>query len=81
VEVEADKQGVPQRITVLESPDEHIANAVRATVLQWRFRPVTIRGVAVTVVGKLTFYFDLSSGTPRVRQPSFRREESRSTPP
>lgn len=56
-ELVTDVTGSVRDVTVLQAPDEAIAEAVAAAVRQWRFAPRKVRGQAVPLVGKLTFYF------------------------
>lgn len=72
-EIDVDYNGVPARVAILEAPDDAIAAATTAALERWRFRPATIRGVPVRVIGKITFYFDQISGECRVREPGFKR--------
>ena len=60
VKLEYDGAGNPRNLNVLESPDEHIREAVLQAVRQWRFKPSTYRGEPLVVTGKLTFYFTLN---------------------
>lgn len=58
-------------VTILEAPDDAIAEAVRQALLAWRIPPRTIQGrsEAMGVRGKVTFYFRISGGRGRVFNP------------
>ena len=50
---------------VLEAPDAHIAAAVKDAVSSWTFRT----HASVPITARLTFYFRLENGKPRVLNP------------
>lgn len=68
-EIEIDRTGTVSRVEVLEAPDSDIKSAVAGAVKQWRFKPATLSGTAVKVLGKLTFYYTADHGKSVVRNP------------
>jgi len=59
-EVQYDAQGDVVNTTVLETPSKSIGDAVVAAIKQWKFVPSKKQdGTAVSVRGKLTFYFEI----------------------
>lgn len=69
--VRFDVDGRAQSVEILEAPDEHTAAAVREAVSRWTVPGVKVndRPEAVSVRGKLTFYFQLRDGKGRVVNP------------
>ena len=63
--VRFDVDGRAQSVEILEAPDEHTAAAVREAVSRWTVPGVKVndRPEAVSVRGKLTFYFQLALGS------------------
>jgi TonB family protein len=63
--------GIVQRVEMLQAPDDDIGREVRAALMQWRFRPVTVVGdpTPQQVTGKITFYFVIVSGQGQVENP------------
>lgn len=70
-QVDIDKGGNLTQVRVIETPDQHIEQAVIQAIKQWKFdsafageekKPVRLRG-------KLTFYFLLDGGQARVQNP------------
>lgn len=68
-QVEVSEKGGVETVKVLEAPDDAILKCVSQTLKKWRFKPSTIQGEPVRVVGKLTFYFSIDRGNPRVTNP------------
>lgn len=64
-------EGTVTSATILEAPDEEIANAVRVALLAWKIPAVTTSGEkrVMGVKGKITFYFTISGGRGRVLHP------------
>jgi len=60
--------GLMERVDVLEAPDSRVAEAVRNALMQWVFEPLTVEGESerLRIQGKVTFYFLLDDGVPRV---------------
>lgn len=58
-------------VTILEAPDEAIADAVRAALLAWKIPAVTVSGRSepMGVRGKITVYFRIANGRRRVLNP------------
>lgn len=61
-EVRVNAGGTVETVRILESPHPDITAAVEKAVRQWKFKPQTVRGVPVKIVGKLTFYFRIEAG-------------------
>jgi TonB family protein len=61
VQVAVDSMGVPvpETLRVLRSPDESLAAAVKAVVLQWRFEPARLRGRPVRQMVQIPFNFSV----------------------
>ena len=65
-----DGGGDVYRARILEAPDEPIRQAVMDAVRQWKFKPQTLKGEAVYIRGKLTFYYRIEkNGAGRVDNP------------
>lgn len=64
-------EGNVTSVTLLEAPDEAIADAVRTALLAWKIPPMTVSGrnEAMGVRGKITFYFRIAGGRGRVFNP------------
>lgn len=69
VQLDVNEQGSVTKTEVLEAPDPLIGEAVAVAVNKWKFKPPTIRGNAVPVRGKLTFYYVIKNGKGRVEHP------------
>ena len=71
VEVQYDDKGDVVTTSVLESPSQSIGDAVERAVRQWKFVPSKKQdGTAVSIRGKLTFYFEIDKdGKGRVLNP------------
>ncbi|HVF54971.1 MAG TPA: energy transducer TonB [Pyrinomonadaceae bacterium] len=69
IQLDVNEQGSVSRAEVLEAPDPLISEAVAAAVKKWKFKPPTIRGSAVPIRGKLTFYYMIKDGKGRVENP------------
>jgi TonB family protein len=71
VEVQYDSKGDVVNATLLETPSKSIGDAVVVAVKQWKFVPSKKQdGTAVSVRGKLTFYFEIDKeGKGRVQNP------------
>ena len=71
VEVEYDAKGDVVSSSILEAPSKSIGDAVLGAVKQWKFVPSKKQdGTAVSVRGKLTFYFEIDKeGKGRVQNP------------
>src|SRR5438046_2237861 len=65
-QVEVGEKGEVERVTVLEAPDSAISKAVDQALNKWRFKPSTLQGEPVRVIGKLTFYFSVDRGKANV---------------
>lgn len=70
--VVATPAGPVVRVDILEAPDPDIAAAVKAALMQWTFKPVTVSGRPEPYggQGKLTFYFRIANGAGRVLSPN-----------
>ena len=71
VSIEVGESGRVTSVQVLQAPDSAISNAVSEAIYKWTFKPVTHEGKPVRLIGKLTFYFLLKHGKPRVESPKF----------
>jgi TonB family protein len=69
VQLDVNEQGGVAGADVLEAPDPLIREAVVQAVRQWKFKPPTIHGKAVSIRGKLTFYYVIKNGEGRVENP------------
>lgn len=71
VELEYDAKGTVVSSFILEAPSKSIGDAVVSAVKQWKFVPSKKQdGTAVSVRGKLTFYFEIDKeGNGRVQNP------------
>jgi len=70
VQLVYDGNGTVVKVEVIEAPDSEIGEAIVNAVRQWKFRPSSIRGKAVNIRGKLTFYCVIDQkGTARVQNP------------
>ena len=67
--LDVDERGDVTRAEVLEAPDPLIGEAVAAAVSRWKFKAPTLRGNAVPIRGKLTFYYVLAGAKGRVENP------------
>jgi TonB family protein len=67
----SDTEGRVSSITVLESPDAAIGQAVRAALGQWKVPPTQVAGrpERIGLSGKITFYFRITNGRGRVFHP------------
>lgn len=68
--------GKVELVEILQAPDTHTGNAVKAALAQWTFPPTTIQDPANTsrqlptkIRSKLAFYFQLRAGKPVVLNP------------
>ena len=70
-EVQYDPKGDVINATVIESPSKSIGDAAVIAVKQWKFVPSKKQdGTPVSILGKLTFYFDIDKeGKGRVQNP------------
>ena len=68
-QVFVDENGEVYRATVLEAPSPSISEAVERAVKQWRFTVSSLQRVRIRFQGKLTFYFVIEGGKPRVENP------------
>ena len=66
-QVRLDSEGRVTEVAIWEAPDQLIAKAVDRAVHAWKFKPPTLRGKTVPLVGKLTFYFQIQNGKGVVR--------------
>ncbi len=66
-----DTTGDVSTVEVLEAPDSSIGQAIINATKQWKFRPTNVKGGgAVSVRGKLTFYYVIDEkGEGRVENP------------
>jgi TonB family protein len=72
VRIEINEAGDVVNATALQAPDEDISRAVVEAVNKWKFDPTRLKtGESARVKGKLTFYFILRPGNPRVESPKF----------
>jgi TonB family protein len=62
VEIEAviSKDGVPQEIRVLSSPNDDFSQSALDAVRQWRYRPTLLNGNPVDIVTSITIGFTLA---------------------
>ena len=74
--------GRTQTVTILEAPDKDIAEATRATLMRWMWKPVEVRGRAERYGGrgKLTFYFRITDGQGKVVNPELPARPSADAP-
>jgi len=69
-ELQYDAKGDVVNTTVLETPSKSIGDAVVVAIKQWKFVPSKKQdGTAVSVRGKLTFYFEIDKGKGWVQNP------------
>lgn len=68
-EVEIDETGKVASVRVVQAPDELIKVALTDAINQWRFRPLTIEGAPVRIIGKLTFHYVIDRGKASVENP------------
>jgi TonB family protein len=66
--IEVDTSGRVFEVTVLEAPARSIEESVAKTLMAWRFEPFVLpsTGQRDRVRGKLTFYFVIEGGIPKV---------------
>jgi len=71
VEVQYDPKGDVVNVNIIEAPSKSIGDAVVIAVKQWKFVPSKKQdGTAVSIRGKLTFYFEIDKeGKGRVQNP------------
>jgi TonB family protein len=64
VSIVTDSEGAPTSVTVLEAPDEAIASIVPEALKTWTFAPALVGAQMAKrgLMGKLTFYFQVSNG-------------------
>jgi TonB family protein len=67
--VEVNEEGFVSRVEILEAPHPAISTEVSKAVKRWTFKQNYVDGEAVRTLGKLTFYFVLNKGGPRVENP------------
>ena len=68
-QITVDQEGRVSNVEVLEAPHPSIREAVKEALYRWRFSRFTIKGKALTVRGKLTFYFVNEKTGARVENP------------
>lgn len=56
-------------VKVIEAPSKSIAEAAKASILQWKFPPPRPGDTVICLRGKLTFYFVIENGKPYVKNP------------
>jgi len=71
VSVVVNPEGLMESVSVLQTPDAEIGQAVREAVTKWTFAPATIEhtGERTKLIGKLTFYYRISKGVGTVLNP------------
>lgn len=67
--VEVNEDGSVAKVEILEAPHPAISTEVSKAVNKWTFKQNYVDGEAVRTLGKLTFYFVLNKGGPRVENP------------
>ena len=70
VQLNVNEQGAVTGVEVLEAPDTLTRESVAQAVKQWRFKSPTIHGQAVSIRGKLTFYYVIKNGKGQVENPT-----------
>lgn len=65
----ADGDGNVSDVKVLEAPHSSIEEAVKRALFKWKIKPYTIKGEAVRVTAKLTFYYVIDKNGSRVENP------------
>ncbi len=63
--------GRVKEVSILESPDTEIGEALHAAVMEWTYHPVFHRGSPVRFRGTLILYFEVSGTTGRVLTPDY----------
>src|ERR1700761_6904929 len=56
-EIVVGSDGAVAQVRLLQAPDAAISAAVSATLLKWRFQPMTSEGKPVSVSSRMIFYF------------------------
>lgn len=56
-------------VQILEAPHPAIGDAVKEALYRWRFTPFSVKGQALKVRGKMTFYFVNDKRGTRVENP------------
>lgn len=70
VELQYNGKGEVTDIQVLETPDPAINESLSGALKQWKFGITTVKGIPVSIRGKLTFYYVLDkNGRGRVENP------------
>lgn len=69
VHLDVNEKGDVVGVEVLEAPHPLVSQTVTEAVRQWKFKPPTIRGKAVPIRGKLTFYYVVKKGKGTVENP------------
>jgi TonB family protein len=65
-EVTTGDKGNVVSIRILESPARLISDATRKALSQWHFPPLTQGGKPLNAIGKITLYFLIIDGAPKV---------------
>lgn len=68
-QVDVNEQGDVTKVEILEAPDPSIGEVVSDSIKRWKFKTPTIKGKAVRIKGKLTFYYKLENKVGRVENP------------
>jgi TonB family protein len=69
-QIDVGADGSVIHIEVLQAPTESMAAAMKRALNQWKFRPDTVNGVPIGVLGKITYYFVIDQGKGKVLAPS-----------
>ena len=68
-EVTVNEQGEISKIDIIEAAAPSLGKALEAAVKQWRFNPIISDGKPITLMSKITYYFLLVNGKPKVMSP------------
>lgn len=69
VEIELNADAELAKFAVLQAPNTEIAQSAEKAVRLSKFKKTTIKGTPISVVGKLTFYFEIKDGRGLVKIP------------
>ncbi|MGO9097698.1 MAG: energy transducer TonB [Bryobacteraceae bacterium] len=69
-DVQIDETGAVSRVQVLEAPSPSIGRAMISALSKWRLPPTTISGRPTVLLGKVTYYFFIEKGRPKVASPA-----------
>ncbi len=69
-EIQYDGNGDVSEVKILESPDSATGESVAKAMQQWKFKPSRMNDKAISIRGKVTFYFVIDAkGVGRVENP------------